>query len=133
MFLKELTIVLQVSLPSQMEQCGPSAPPTPGGTNSLLQSPLMHPALRRIAGVYGPTRSTITTTGAPNSPSAGPSAADRFSSPMPGSAKRRLFGANGEVTENIVGGTTPTATTSKVLQVAHTEDGRQVGYGRGHR
>ena len=79
--------LFQVSLPNQIEAAGgSSAPQTP---NSLLQSPPMHPALRRIAGLYGATgrRNNVDLQQSPT----GPSAAERFSSPAPGSAKRRLF------------------------------------------
>lgn len=60
----------------------------------------------------------------------GPSAADRFSSPSPGSAKRRLFG--GASVTGTVTSMTQTSTNSDgnqtviAFQQAQTEDGRQV-------
>ena len=100
-----LCLILQVSLPSHLESNTSSA--TPAGS-SLLQSPLMHPALRRIAGVYGNSSrlhgssSSSSAIGGAASPT-GPSAADRFSSPMPGSAKRRLFSGPESSNENATG------------------------------
>lgn len=71
------------------------------------------------------------------SPPPGVSAADRFSSPSPGSAKRRLFSVLTQPTETLVPSentpvesstsTTSTKTTQIIaFQQAQTNDGRQV-------
>ncbi|XP_048757821.2 retinoblastoma-like protein 1 isoform X3 [Ostrea edulis] len=90
-----------------------------------------HPAVIRVSESQQPKRDPLM------SPPPGVSAADRFSSPSPGSAKRRLFSVLTQPTETLVPSentpvesstsTTSTKTTQIIaFQQAQTNDGRQI-------
>ncbi|KAJ8302946.1 hypothetical protein KUTeg_019342 [Tegillarca granosa] len=81
------------------------------GSSSVPNSPMVHPAVKRLV-AEGRTGSPKVD---PLQSPPGPSAADRFSSPSPGSAKRRLFGVE-EASQN----TDKTNTTKSTEQSSPT-------------
>ncbi|VDI37744.1 retinoblastoma-like protein 1 [Mytilus galloprovincialis] len=81
---------------------------------------MQHPAVKRLVDEGHGGRKEI-----PQSPQ-GPSAADRFSSPSPGSAKRRLFGAGGGTSSATTQTGNQDNQTVIAFQQAQTEDGRQI-------
>ncbi|CAH1779421.1 unnamed protein product [Owenia fusiformis] len=123
----------QVTLPSQIDKGDASA--------SVSSSPLIHPTVKRLAGEGRAAfvRSDSAKKDPMMSPT-GPSATDRFGSPTPGGAKRRLFGQQGGEQQTIVvtapgsaSGGTDTAEgqgqAPKPMTMYHqaqTQDGRQV-------
>lgn len=124
--------LIQVSLPCQIEKDGQ---PQRGAMTSIL-SPLQHPALRRVVTEGNQAGNKLPPNPA-QSPT-GPTVSDRFNSPSPGSAKRRLFGPTGQMqgsatTINTVsatirspGGSPAAGSSGQPVVLAQTDDGRQV-------
>ncbi|XP_064599560.1 retinoblastoma-like protein 1 [Liolophura sinensis] len=95
----------EVTLPNQME--------SGGGLPTITGSPPVHPAVKRL--VVGEARFGSAKPKDPLTSPTGPSAADRFSSPTPGSAKRRLF-------DSTTAGETRTTTTIPAAAVSLLRD-----------
>ncbi|XP_061162475.1 retinoblastoma-like protein 1 isoform X1 [Saccostrea echinata] len=104
----------------------------PNDHDGMKTSPVKHPAVIRVTETQPqqPRKDPLM------SPPAGVSAADRFSSPSPGSAKRRLFSVLTQPPETPVSSentptensTTSVAKTTQIIafQQAQTNDGRQI-------
>ncbi|OWF55242.1 retinoblastoma-like protein 1 isoform X1 [Mizuhopecten yessoensis] len=124
----------EVILPSQLESV-------------QVNSPMVHPAVKRLVdeGRSGQQQQqqqqqpvTTIRESLPSPPGATTMASDRFSSPSPGSAKRRLFitkhavtsqgdGEKSETTTTVTTSTSSTVPTQIIaFQQAQTEDGRHV-------